>query len=112
MSAKYEVIWATTAADDLADIVAHVANDSHTNALRVLEEIKQASLQLYHLPERGRIVPELQDQGITQYRELIVTPWRVLCRIAGKNVFVLSVLDSRRNIEDILLDRLTRPTVD
>ena len=112
MSARYEVIWAATAADDLADIVAHVANDSPTNALRVLEEIKLASLQLYHLPERGRIVPELQDQGITQYRELIVTPWRVLYRIAGKNVFVLSVLDSRRNIEDILLDRLTRPTVD
>jgi len=50
MSARYKVIWAATAADDLADIVAHVANDSPTNALRVLEEIKQASLQLYHLP--------------------------------------------------------------
>ena len=27
----------------------------------------------------------------------------------GRNVFVLSVIDSRRNAEDILLDLLTRP---
>ncbi|HDL85452.1 MAG TPA: type II toxin-antitoxin system RelE/ParE family toxin [Candidatus Acetothermia bacterium] len=112
MSDKYEVIWAATAVDDLTDIVAHVANNSPADALRILKKIKEASSQLYHLPERGRIVPELQDQGIMQYRELIVTPWRVMYRIAGKNVFVLSVLDSRRNVEDILLDRLTRPVVD
>ena len=35
--------------------------------------------------------------------ELIVPPWRILYRIAVKQVYVLSVLDSRQNIEDILL---------
>lgn len=109
MSEKYKVIWAATAENDLADIVAHVANNSPTNALKILGEIKETSLQLYHHPERGCIVTELQDQGILQYRELIVPPWRVMYRTVGKNVFVLSVLDSRRNVEDILLDRLTRP---
>lgn len=94
MSEKYEVIWAATAEDDLADIVAYVANNSLTSALKILEEIKEASLELYHLPERGRIVTELQDQGILQYRELIVPPWRVMYRTVRKNVFVLSVLDS------------------
>jgi len=109
MSEKYEVIWAASAEDDLAGIVMSVANDSPTNALKVLRRIKEASSQLYHLPERGRIVPELQDQGIFQYRESIVAPWRIMYRTAGRNAFVLSVLDSRRNVEDILLDRLTRP---
>ncbi len=106
MSEKYKVIWAATAENDLADIVAYVANNSPTNTLKILGEIKEASLQFYHHPERGRIMPELQDQGILQYRELIVLPWRVMYRTEGKNVFVLSVLDSRRNVEDILLDRL------
>ena len=112
MSDEYEVIWAAAAVDDLAGIVAHVAEDSPTDAARVLEKIRKACSQLYHLPERGRIVPELKDQGIMQYRELIVTPWRIMFRITGKNVFVLSVVDSRRNVEDILLDRLTRLAVD
>ena len=54
---------------------------------------------------------ELQDQGILQYRELVISPWRVLYRISEKNVFVLSVLDSRRNIQDILLKRLTNSKI-
>lgn len=109
MSEKYEVIWAASVEDDLAGIVMSVANDSPTNALKVLRRIKEVSSQLYHLPESGCIVPELQDQGIFQYRDLIVAPWRIMYRTAGRNVFVLSVLDSRSNVEDILLDRLTRP---
>lgn len=109
MSEKYEVLWAATAEDDLANIVDYVVNDSPSNALKILQKIKETASQLYHSPERGRIVPELQDQGILQYRELIVPPWRIMYRTAGKNVFVLSVLDSRRNVEDILLDRLIKP---
>ena len=109
MSKKYEVMWAATAEDDLANIVAYVANDNPSNALRILKKIKETASQLYHSPTRGRIVPELQDQGILQYRELIVPPWRIMYRTAGKNVFVLSVLDSRRNVEDILLGRLIKP---
>jgi plasmid stabilization system protein ParE len=111
MSEKYEVIWAATAEDDLANIIAYVVNDSPSNALKILKRIKEAGAQLYYSPERGRIVPELQDQGILQYRELIVPPWRIMYRTVGKNVFVLSVLDSQRNVEDILLDRLIKPAL-
>ena len=53
-----------------------------------------------------RIIPELQLQGILQYRELIIFPWRVIYRISEKNIYILSVLDSRQNVEDILFQRL------
>ena len=59
------------------------------------------------MPERCRMVPELRDQGIMQYRELIVLPWRIMFKITDMKVYVLSVIDSRRNIEDILFKRLT-----
>jgi toxin ParE1/3/4 len=48
------------------------------------------------------------QQGILQYRELIVPPWRIIYRISGDFVYVLAVFDSRQNIEDVLLDRLVR----
>jgi len=57
------------------------------------------------MPERCRIVTELKDQGVMQYRELILSPWRIMFRVTKMKVYVLSVLDSRRNIEDILLKR-------
>ena len=57
---------------------------------------------------RGRIVPELQGQGILIYRELIAVPWRIIYRISDGTVFVLSVIDARQNIEDVLLSRLLK----
>ena len=106
MSQKYDIIWAGAAEDDLKEIIEYIAADSLANALKTLKEIKQKAFSLYTLPERGRIVPELQDQGILLYRELIVPPWRVIYRISETNVYVLSVLDARQNVEDILLKRL------
>lgn len=106
MTKTYEVIWADVAHTDLKDIIAYIAADSPANALKILQKIKQTVSNLYALPERGRPVPELQDQGILIYRELIVPPWRIIYRIAEMKVYILSVLDARRNVEDILLKRL------
>lgn len=107
MNKKYDVVWSNVAEDDLRNIVEYIADDSPPDALKVFKRIIQKSSSLYTLPERGRIVPELRDQGILQYRELVIPPWRILYRVSEKSILVLSVLDSRRNIEDILLKRLT-----
>lgn len=106
MSKGYKILWAGVAEHDLRDIIEYIAIDSQANALKTLQKIKKMASVLYTLPERGRVVPELQDQGIQIYRELIAAPWRIIYRISDKNVYVLSVLDARRNVEDILLRRL------
>lgn len=106
MSDNYKIEWAEVAEKDLKGIVEYIAEDSPANALNILKKIKQKASSLYTLPERGRIVPELQDQGISIYRELIIPPWRIIYRISEMKVYVLSVLDARQNVEDILLKRL------
>jgi len=108
MSRKYKVIWPETAHADLAEIIEYIAQDSPTNAKKTLKTIKSKTANLYLSPLRGRIVPELQEQGIAQYRELIINPWRLMYRIADEAVFVLSVIDARQNVEDVLLARLTK----
>jgi len=106
MSDHYKIEWAGVAENDLKGIVEYIAEDSPANALKILKKIKQKTSSLYTLPERGRVVPELQDQGILIYRELIIPPWRIIYRISEMKVYVLSVLDARQNVEDILLKRL------
>jgi plasmid stabilization system protein ParE len=108
MSKKYHVKWADAAEKDIKQIIRYIAVDSPLNALQILKKIKQKASSLYSLPERGRIVPELQDQGIHIYRELIVYPWRIIYRSTDTTVYVLSVIDARRNVEDILLTRLIK----
>ena len=107
MSDNYKIEWAKVAENDLKGIIEYIAEDSPANALKILKTIKQKASSLFTLPERGRIVPELQDQGILIYRELIILPWRIIYRISETKIYVLSVLDARQNVEDILLKRLT-----
>ena len=106
MSQIYEIVWARVAENDLKEIIEYIAIDSPTTAHDILEKTRNKASYLYTMPERCRIVTELKDQGVMQYRELILSPWRIMFRVTGMKVYVLSVLDSRRNIEDILLKRL------
>jgi len=106
MKQAYDVIWAETAERDLLAIVEYIADDSPQRAYEVFKELRRRAASLRTFPDRGRVVPELEQQGITQYRELIIKPWRIIYRISERKVYVLSALDSRRNPEDILLRRL------
>ena len=108
MSQTYHIQWAAVAQSDLQQIIDHIAVDSQENALRVLKKLREKAPSLYTLPDRGRTIPELKDQGVHIYREMIVPPWRIIYRISDTNAFVLSVIDSRRNVEDILLDRFVK----
>ncbi len=106
MNKKYAVIWASAAENDLARIIEYLAVDSPANALKVLDKLKKKAANLHHSPKRGRIIPELQEYGIYQFRELIIAPWRLIYRVQMNEVYVLAVIDSRQNIEDILLKRI------
>ncbi len=103
---QYPVTWSRRAETDLKEIVEYIALDDENTALKYLHKFYSSSETLYNHPDRGRIVPELKDQGITHYRELIITPWRLIYRVSETEVIVLTILDSRQNVEDILLNRL------
>jgi len=105
---RYTVEWAFTARDDLEAIVFYLAEDSAINALSVVARIEARAETLVTLPMRGRIVPELRWQGVMTFQELIEKPWRLIYRIEAHRVVVVSVLDGRRNLEDLLLDRFVR----
>ncbi|HME43935.1 MAG TPA: type II toxin-antitoxin system RelE/ParE family toxin [Syntrophorhabdales bacterium] len=107
MKKSYDVRWSETAERDLIAIVEYIADDSPSRAYEVFKEVRRKASGLRTFPDRGRIVPELQEQGITQYHELVVSPWRIIYRTSERTVYVLAVLDSRRSMEDILLRRLT-----
>ncbi|NTW99953.1 MAG: type II toxin-antitoxin system RelE/ParE family toxin [Geobacteraceae bacterium] len=108
MKTKHKITWATVAENDLRKIIEYIARDNVANARQVLARIKEKASALDQLPDRGRIVPELQDYGITLYREIVVAPWRIIYRTSDQQVHVLAVIDSRQNVEDILLGRLIK----
>lgn len=105
MIKKYKVIWAPVAYQDVRQIISFIHQENPLNAKSVLNKIKRQTNKLSQFPLRGRVVPELKKKGIVSYRELMIFPWRLIYRIAASRVFVAACLDSRRNLEDVLLMR-------
>jgi toxin ParE1/3/4 len=108
MSEQYEVKWTDQAEVDLEEIIQHIADINPDRAIQVLTEIRKKASDLKTFPERGRYVPELKSLGNMTYREIIYRPWRIIYRIDHKCVFVLAVIDARRNLEMLLFEKLIR----
>jgi len=108
MTGVFRILWAAVAERDLLGIVDFIAEDDPGTALDIVRKIKSGTGKLSRSPGRGRIVPELLKHGISRYREIVIKPWRVIYRIEEKSVYVVSVIDGRRNVEDVLLARLLK----
>jgi len=102
----YAVNITQNAEDDLDEIILYIAQDNTQAALRILDRLQKKILSLKNFPERGRWVPELLDKNIKDYRELIESPWRIIYKIDDNDVYILMVIDGRRNVGDILTKKL------
>jgi len=105
---SFRAQWAEAAARDLEELISYVAADSPLNAERILDKLEERARTLEATPARGRVLPELAHFGIRNWRELIVKPYRIIYRIDEDTVNVLAVLDGRRDLQDLLLERLIR----
>ncbi len=106
MGDDHRVMWSEGAIADLESIVGYIAMEDPDSALRILDLLRARAAALESMPRRGRVVPELQRHGIGIYRELVEPPWRILFRTGQETVWILAVIDGRRNVEDLLLERL------
>lgn len=106
MKKKYSVSWSESAQFDLESILDYIAVENEANAKKVFEDIKEHCLKIESFPKIGRIPLELKSINIETYREIVVAPWRIFYRINNNDVLVLAVIDSRRDIDDTLLNRI------
>ena len=111
MSKTYKVKWTSNAKEDLLSIVAYIKEDSPTIAREVYQKIKKKADSSNFSPSRGRVVPELQKEGVTMYRELIGSPWRIMYKVDSDTVYIMAIFDSRQNVEEILLQKLLRSSM-
>jgi plasmid stabilization system protein ParE len=107
---SYNVVWAPNAIRDLDEILDYVAaTRSADEAERLYLKIVPRIDSLSRFPRRARLVPELKRFGVHEYRELVVSPYRILFRIIGQVVAILGVLDGRRELSELLLNRALEP---
>lgn len=103
---RHRVEWARAAERDLERLVEFVAADSVQSALAIAERIEAAAESLSVFPRRGHAVPELVRLGLKEWLELSVRPWRLVYRVRASRVQVVAVFDGRRDLSDVLFERL------
>ena len=105
---NYSVNINKTAKNDLREIIKYISKNNPMNALDVLKKIENRISTLIHFPERGGYVPELLKNNIKEYIQLIESPWRIIYKIDNDIVNILMIIDSRRNTQDILVEKLIK----
>lgn len=102
-----KVLLSNDAARDLGELYDYIAlHDAPRKADYVLEQIEKAFSKLSEFPERGAYPKELLAIGIREYREIFFKPYRIIYRVIDKNVYVLLIVDGRRDMQSLLQRRL------
>jgi toxin ParE1/3/4 len=89
------VKWTLPARDDLKAIYEYIALDSKFYAKKIVREIISLSSTIPDIPERGRIVPETNQEEI---RELFIYSYRLIYQISPDLISILAVIHGSRNI--------------
>ena len=104
-----EIEWTSDGAGSLNEILEYyndrvgenVASNIYKKILKEIELLKIEEI-------RTKQTPELKDIGIHDVYELSINPWKVYYKLSddNKKVFILFVLDGRRNLEEILISKV------
>jgi len=95
MSQSLKVLWTENAVQDLLAIKDFISQDSSQRAAEWIRELFDVGESLSRLPNRGRVVPEFNQETI---RELLVDNYRLVYRTTATSIEVLTVFEGHRQL--------------
>jgi toxin ParE1/3/4 len=82
----FPVILTPQALEDLQQIVSFIARDNPERARSFGNELIDKALSLATLPQRGRVMPELNDPDV---REIVYGSYRIIYEALLEKIYVL-----------------------
>lgn len=105
---KYPVRLSQAARRDLEEIYNWIwEHNSPAHADHVLDQLSKAAAGIATFPERGARPPELPTGLKAEYRQVHFKPYRLIYQVRSKEVIIHLIADGRRNLQSLLLRRLT-----
>lgn len=89
-----KIIWAPSALEDMESIAQYIARDSVDQSSLFVTRIIEMVDQLEQFPQSGRVIPEMNDECC---REIIYGAYRIMYRIADKEIWITGVIHGARN---------------
>ena len=103
----FEVELTEGAETDLEAIHAYLsAHRGRDDADALLEAFPETVGTLERFPHRGTVPKELAQLGIGEFRQTLLTPYRIIYRVVADAVYILIIADGRRDMQALLERRL------
>ena len=90
--------WSKRARGDLVCIGLYTARDKPVAARRWTERLHAHAELAAEMPLAGRVVPSF---GRNDIREVFLRSYRIVYRVTGYGIFVLTVFDGHKRMQDI-----------
>ena len=104
---RFAVLLIEDAARDLEELYGYInERDDPARAVHVLERLETAIEGLATNPARGSYPRELLALGVREYRQTFFKPYRMICRVVGRRVYLYLIADGRRDMQTLLARRL------
>lgn len=104
--------WTTKALDQLEALDEYLFENAPEYVDRILTEIQETPLILRSYPESGPIEPMLSEIG--NYRYLVYSHYKLIYKIDGSVIYIVSLFDTRQNpvrIFDGLISKNPPPSI-
>lgn len=91
------ITWTENALNDIDNIALYISKDSEFYAKQFVEKLINTTLKLENFPEIGKTIRELPQSG---YREILFRKYRIIYRVEGDKVYIITVHHSARLLEN------------
>ena len=104
-----KVVILDSAEQDLKELRSYVVkNFSQTTWLKTYSKLKESIRNLATFPLLGAVPPELESLNMNQYRQIISGMNRVIYEPRADAVYIYVIVDTQRDLETLLMQRLMR----
>ena len=104
---KHKIVWSEDAGDELADIISFIKyNTGKITAEKIYSKIMNEVNRVSENPAGRRLAPLLRGFGINNIHQLNINPWIVYYKVENNRMEIISIIDGRRNLEEILYKKI------
>jgi toxin ParE1/3/4 len=104
-----KVVILDSAEQDLKDLRSYIVkNFSQATWLKTYSKLKESIRNLATFPLLGAVPHELESLNMNQYRQIVSGMNRVIYEPRADAVYIYMIVDTRRDLETLLMQRLMR----
>jgi len=102
-----DIIWSKDAGDELLEIISYIKNSTGKIAAeKIFKKIDDGVKNASKNAAGRRIAPMLMNFGINNIHQLNISPWAIFYKVETNEMKIISIIDQRRNLEEILYKKI------